>query len=414
MHTIADLHIHGRFSRACSKDLSIATLEKYARIKGVHLLGTGDFTHPLWIKEIKENLTEQDNGFLKTKTGFQFMWTTEISLIYTQGHGRRIHNVVFAPSGEVAQQITDYLATRGRLDYDGRPIFKIPCPEFTEQLKSISRDIEIIPAHAWTPWFSLFGSKSGFDTIQECFGDQTKHIHAIETGLSSDPPMNWRLKQLDNYTLVSFSDSHSFWPWRLGREATVFEKDISSMGYKDIITGIRTKKGLKSTIEVDPNYGKYHIDGHRACGIIFEPSETKKHNGICPKCKRPLTLGVLGRVEELADRKEGYVPKHHIPFVKLIPLHDIISSIIGNGVATKKTWTYYHQLVKNHSEFDILMTMPLQELKKLIPEPIAQAIVSVRENKITIDPGYDGVYGKIHFPQINKDMFAKPIQRTLV
>lgn len=401
MHTIADLHIHGRFSRACSKDLSIPNLEKYARLKGIHLLGTGDFTHPLWMQEIKKHLKESDDGFLSTTSGYKFMWTTEISLVYTQDKGRRIHLVVFAPNGEVVKQITDYLLTKGRIDYDGRPIFKIPCPEFTEALKEIDEKIEIIPAHAWTPWFSLFGSKSGFDTIKECFLDQTKHIYAIETGLSSDPPMNWRLKQLDKYNLVSFSDSHSFWPWRLGREATVFEGDVNHLSYGDIINGIRTKKGLKSTIEVDPNYGKYHIDGHRACGIVFEPSETKQHKGICPRCKRPLTIGVLGRAEDLADRPEGYVPKDHVPFTKLLPLHDIISSVIGVGLATKKVAGYYDSLTKDHDEFSVLMQVPLQKLVDLVPLKIAQAIVAVREGKVTIDPGYDGIYGQIHFNKSN-------------
>lgn len=403
MHTIADLHIHGRYSRACSKDLSVETLERYASQKGVHLLGTGDFTHPLWIQELRNNLTENDRGLLTTKSGYHFLWSTEISLIYTQEKGRRVHLVVLAPNGEVVQQITDYLKSKGRVDYDGRPIFKISCAEFTENMMSISRDIEVIPAHAWTPWFSLFGSKSGFDSIKECFLDQTKHIHAIETGLSSDPPMNWRLKQLDKYTLVSFSDAHSFWPWRIGRESTIFDGDVKNMTYKKIIDGIRMKKGLLSTIEVDPNYGKYHIDGHRACGVIMEPTETLKHKGICPKCKRPLTLGVLGRAEELADRPQGYVPKNHTPYVTLLPLHEIISSVAGGAVNTKKVGGFYSRLMEGRNEFQVLMEVPLDQLKKLTTPEIAQAIVDVRENKITIDAGYDGVYGKVQFPHLIKE-----------
>ena len=258
MRVIADLHLHGRFSRATSTKLDIPNLEKYARLKGVNLLGTGDFTHPEWQKELKSTLVHEQNGIYQTSTGFSFLLSTEISLIYTQGgKGRRIHNIVFAPSMDVVMQITEALGKRGRLDYDGRPIFKIPCPEFVELLRGISTDIEVIPAHAWTPWFSLFGSMSGFDSLQECFQDQTKHIHAVETGLSSDPPMNWRLSQLDKLQLVSFSDAHSFWPWRLGREATLF--DLKELSYANLIDAIRTGKGLTETIEFFPEEGKYWV-----------------------------------------------------------------------------------------------------------------------------------------------------------
>ena len=218
MKIIADIHIHSRFSRATSKQLNIQNLEKYAKIKGVELLGTGDFTHPEWIKELKQELKEDGSGILKTKTGFPFILQTEISLIYTQdGSGRRVHLIVLASNFEVVEKITEYLKTHGRVDYDGRPIFKIPCDEFVRELKKISEEIEVIPAHIWTPWFSLFGSKSGFDSVEECFKEQSKHIFALETGLSSDPAMNWRLSALDKYTLVSNSDLHSFWPWRIGR-----------------------------------------------------------------------------------------------------------------------------------------------------------------------------------------------------
>jgi len=216
MKIISDLHLHSRFSRATSKELTIKNLEKYARMKGVNLLGTGDFTHPEWIKELKQELSEDDSGILKTKTGFNFLLSTEISLIYSQNNrGRKIHNIILAPDFETVEQITKALMRKGRVDYDGRPIFGMSCPEFVEMMKNVSEKIEIIPAHIWTPWFSLFGSMSGFDKIEDCFQDQTKHIHALETGLSSDPAMNWRLSALDKYALVSFSDLHSFWPWRI-------------------------------------------------------------------------------------------------------------------------------------------------------------------------------------------------------
>lgn len=409
MKVIADLHIHGKHSQATSKDLTIPNLEKYARIKGVNLLGTGDFTHPKWIQHIKEELATENEGIYYTKSGFPFMLQTEISLIYSQdGKGRRIHNVVLAPNLEVVEQITDYLLTKGRIDYDGRPIFKIPCPEFVESLRKISEDIEVIPAHIWTPWFGLLGSKSGFDSVQEGFQDQAKHIHALETGLSSDPAMNWRLSQLDSYQLVSSSDLHSFWPWRIGRESTVFE--LEKLSYKNMLDALRTRKGLAMTIEVDPNYGKYHADGHRNCNVWMTPKQAKEHNFICPKCGKELTIGVWNRVEELADRPEGFKPEGAVPFKALIPLSEIISRILGKGIATKNVWAEYHNLVTStRPEFDVMLNLSLDELKQLTTEKIAKAIVDNREGKIKIKPGYDGVYGeplieggKIEQPEIPK------------
>jgi uncharacterized protein (TIGR00375 family) len=298
MKVISDLHIHGRFSRATSKELTIANLEKYARMKGLNLLGTGDFTHPEWYSELKKDLTYED-GVLKTKNRFCFIPQTEISLMYTQGgKGRRIHQVVLAPDLEVVSQITDELKKRGRVDYDGRPIFKIPSPEFVGMMHSISDKIEVIPAHVWTPWFGTFGSMSGFDSLKECFLDKVNKIHAIETGLSSDPAMNWRIKELDNKSIVSFSDLHSFWPWRMGRECTIF--DVAKINYDLILKAIREQKVVE-TIEFFPEEGKYHYDGHRNCDIVMSPKETKKHKGICPKCGKNLTVGVAYRVEELAE-----------------------------------------------------------------------------------------------------------------
>ncbi len=410
MKVIADMHIHGRHSQATSKDIDIPNLEKYAKIKGVNLLGTGDFTHPKWIEHLKESLPTEKDGIFYKKNGFPFILQTELSLIYTQGgSGRRIHNVVLAPNFEVVQQITDYLLTKGRIDYDGRPIFKIPCPEFVESLRKISKDIEVIPAHIWTPWFSMFGSKSGFNTVKECFGNQTKHIHALETGLSSDPAMNWRLSQLDNYQLISCSDLHSFWPWRMGREATVF--DFEKLSYQNILTALRTRKGLSMTIEVDPNYGKYHADGHRNCNIWMNPTQSKKHNYICPKCGKELTIGVWDRVEQLADRPEGFKPKNAVPFKSLIPLSEIISLILGKGIATKNVWAEYHNLVTaTRSEFEVELETPFSELKGLTTEKVAKAIIANREGKIKIKPGYDGVYGEplLEGEEITQPKFPKP------
>jgi len=393
MKIIADLQVHSRFSRATSKQLNLENLEKYARIKGLNLLGTGDITHPEWLKELKQGLTEDGSGILKSKSGFNFVLQGEISNIYTQdGKGRRIHTLLLAKNFEIVEQIQEALKKKGRIDYDGRPIFGFNCMELVEMMKNIDEKIEIIPAHAWTPWFSLFGSMSGFDSVEECFKDQTKHIHAIETGLSSDPAMNWRLSQLDRFTLVSSSDAHSFWPWRIGREANVFDIEPT---YDDLINAIRNKKGFLYTLETYPEYGKYHIDGHRACNISMEPKESLKNNNICPKCKKPLTVGVLQRVEQLADREKGFKPKDAIPFKSLIPLSEILSSLLNIGVATKKVFSEYYKLIKNfENEINILLNVKKEEIMKVTDEKIANAIITVREGKVKIKPGYDGVYGQ--------------------
>lgn len=416
MKIIADLQIHSRYSRATSKTINLNNLEKYARLKGLNLLGTGDITHPLWLQELKKDLKEDGSGILKSKSGFNFVLQGEVSNIYTQdGKGRRVHNVILAKNFEIVEQIQAALIKKGRIDYDGRPIFGFSCVELVEMLKKIDEKIEIIPAHAWTPWFSLFGSMSGFDSVEECFKNQTKHIHAIETGMSSDPAMNWRLSQLDNFTLVSSSDAHSYWPWRIGREANVFDIDLS---YDNLIDAIRKKKGFLHTIETNPEYGKYHIDGHRACNISLEPKESKKYNKICPKCKRPLTIGVLHRVEELADRPEGFKPNNAIPFKSLIPLSEILSFLFNISVASKQIWQEYYKLVNNFgNEFNVLIDAKKEDLIKVTNEKIADAIVNVREGKVKIKPGYDGVYGQLVFDdsyeedELNKNYI--PTQKSL-
>ncbi|MFH0977686.1 MAG: endonuclease Q family protein [Candidatus Woesearchaeota archaeon] len=397
MKIIADLHIHGKYSQATSKSIDIPNLEKYARIKGISLLGTGDFTHPKWIEEIRKELTEDETGILKTKSGFNFVLQTEISLAYTQGgKGRRVHNLVLAPNLEVVKQITDYFLTKGRVDYDGRPIFKIPCPEFVESLQSISKEIEVIPAHIWTPWFAMFGSKSGFDSIKDCFLDKADRIHAIETGLSSDPAMNWRLSQLDNIQILSFSDLHSFWPWRIGREATIF--DIKPT-YKALLDAIKTGENIDGTIEVDPGYGKYHFDGHRACNIMLSPQESMKNNKMCPVCKRELTIGVLNRVEELADRGEGYKSKNAKPFYTLVPLSELIAAKLNSAVASRQVWAEYNKITKETSEFEVMLNMDNDELLKRTDGQMAELILQNREGKIFVKPGYDGMYGELVLDQ---------------
>ncbi len=392
---ISDLHIHGSYSRGCSKDLTIQNLEKYAKIKGVDLLGTGDFTHPKWFAHIKESLNEiGSSGIYETKTGQRFMLTTEVSLIFSQeGRGRRVHLVVLAKNTDVVGQINDVLGKKWRIDYDGRPIFGATAAEFADLMQGIDKDIELIPAHAWTPWFGIFGSMSGFDSLQECFGEKTKHIHAIETGMSSDPEMNWRISKLDSVNLVSFSDAHSFWPWRMGREATVFDTKLE---YESILNAIRTGKGLNSTVEVDPGYGKYHFTGHRNCGICISPQESRKMKNICPKCGKPLTVGVLQRVEELADRPEGFVLKNAPAFRKLIPLSEIIAKILNAGIATKKVWEVYNRLIGEFgNEMNVLLNADEQKLKNLVGEKLCDLIIKNRFGRIKIKEGCDGEYGQL-------------------
>jgi len=401
MEIFADLHIHSRFSRACSNKITIPELVKWAKVKGLNLLGTSDFTHPIWLSEIKELLVEK-KGFYYYQD-FPFILSGEISLMYTQGHGRRIHLLILAPSLEVVDKINSYLDTKGRRDYDGRPIFKISCEEFVREMKTISKDIEIIPAHIWTPWFGVFGSKSGFDTLKEAFGEQFDNIYAIETGMSSDPPMNWRIKELENKSIISFSDSHSFWPWRLGREATIFNKVNS---YIEIIKQIRENSFI-ATVETDPGYGIYHYDGHRNCGFSCGFEKTKSLNGICPVCNQKLTLGVDYRVEELAENKKGFKPKNSKPFFKLLPLHELISLFTGSNMQTKMVWEVYNSMIsKFENEFNVLLKVSKEEfIKNKVDEKLIRIILKNRQGKIKVKPGYDGVYGKAVLDEVQGKLF---------
>jgi len=386
----ADLHIHSRFSRACSKDITIENLEKWARIKGIDLLGTGDFTHEKWLEEIKEKLKDNGKGIFETEAGFKFILTGEISLMYTQGRGRRVHLVLLAPNLEAIGKINSWLDTKGRRDYDGRPIFKISCEDFAAKMNLIDKRIEVIPGHCWTPYFGVFGSKSGFDSLKEAFGSQFENIHAIETGMSSDPEMNWRISELNKKAIVSFSDSHSFWPFRLGREATIF-KSIES--YDEIIREIR-ENDFFGTVETDPAYGKYHYDGHADCKFSSSFEETKKLNGICPVCGKPLTVGVESRVEEIGDQKSGGNPNRK-RFYKILPLHEIISLCYGSSLQGKKTWAVYDKIIENFgNEFNILLEVSGEEMiKRDVDEKLVELILINRKGKIKVKPGYDGLYG---------------------
>ncbi len=422
MEIVADLHIHSKYSRACSKNLTIDNIEKWARIKGINLMGTSDFTHPEWIKELKRKLVDKGNGIFQSQTGFNFILQSEISLIYSQGgRGRRVHLLMFAPNFKAVDGITKYLLKHGRIDYDGRPIFKISCRDFVKDLKGIDKDIEIIPAHIWTPWFGMLGSKGGFNSVKECFKDQAKHIKAYETGISSDPGMNWRVPDLDKLTPISNSDTHSFWPWRLGREANVLE--LKELTYKSLFKAIYTRKGFKYTIEVDPNYGKYHIDGHRKCNFCSYPEQTKQLRGICPICKKPMVLGVVGRIEEMGTRKDGYEPKNKIPYKTLLPLSDVLSCVAGKAQGTKTVWKLYNALVTPDdgcTEFFVLLTMPEQEVKKRLLavdtekeliNNIAKNITKNRYGQIKVEPGFDGDYG---IPEIDKKKYGKPRAKVVL
>ncbi|MCK5149670.1 DNA helicase UvrD [Candidatus Pacearchaeota archaeon] len=399
---IGDFHIHSRFSRACSKNIDFENLAKWAKIKGLNLLGTGDFTHPVWLEEIKK-LKSNGKGFYYLND-FPFIITGEISLMYTQGRGRRIHLVLLVPSIEIAEKINSYLDTQGRRDYDGRPIFKLPGDEFVRKMMKISTEIEIIPAHIWTPWFGVFGSMSGFDSLKECFKEQFENVHAIETGISSDPEMNWRIKELENKAIVSFSDAHSFWPFRLGREATIFKKCDS---FKEIIEQIRGNDFI-GTIETEPAYGKYHWDGHRNCNFSCSPEKTKELNGICPVCKKPLTIGVDNRVEQLAENPIGFKAKNEKPFHKLLPLHEIISLCFGFNMQSKKVWDVYNNLIKEfENEFNILLNVSKEELlSENVDDKLANLIIKNRQQKIKVKPGYDGEYGEALLGEQQSTLFS--------
>lgn len=399
MEIIADLHLHSKYSRAVSQQMMIPQIAKWAKRKGINLLATSDWTHPLWLRELKENLEEAGEGIYSYKSEPKdvfFLLSTEISSIYTQnGRPHRIHNLVFAPSFSVVEEINNQLRTRGvNLLSDGRPITGISSRDLTELVMEADKNCLVISAHAWTPWYSLYGSRSGFDSIDECYQDMAKYIYAIETGLSSAPPMNWRIKELDSRSIVSFSDAHS--GAKLGREATVFEvKDMKTLGYEDIRKAIQEQK-IAYTIEFYPEEGKYHYTGHRNCGVKQSPEETKKLGAICPVCGRRLTVGVMHRVEELANRPSDFKPKKRPPYKMLVPLMEILSEALEAGVSTQIVETEYNRLTGQfESEFKVLLDAEISKIAEVSGEKVAEGIRRVREGEIVVDPGYDGVFGAV-------------------
>ena len=400
---IADLQIHSHFSRATSIHMNLENIAFYAAIKGLTIVGTGDITHPAWFAEVSSKLETDDASGLymlkeKPKVSIRFMITAEVSTIYDDsGTSRKVHHCMLMPSLEVAAQIADVLENAGDLRADGRPIVKVSSPELVERVMGVSRELEIFPAHAWTPWWSVFGANSGFDSLKECYRDQLKHVHAVETGLSSDPPMNWRLSDLDDFTLLSNSDCHSPYPHRLGREANVFS--LEHVSYDAIIDAIRMKDSsrLLYTIETKPEYGKYHWTGHRSCGVLMPSKESLEIGNKCPKCGRTLTRGVEQRVDQLADRPDGFKPEGVPAFRHLLPLHELIAAVRGEvNPLSKGVQGVYSSLTNAFgNEFRVMLDIPYKNLVDVVGPEMANAIIAVREDRVEVLPGYDGVYGKI-------------------
>ena len=403
LRVIADLHVHSRYSRATSERMNLTEIARFAKMKGLNLIGTGDFTHPKWLKELEEATVQEPDASLYRVAGnpqssVLFMLTTEVNTLFTfENIVRKVHHVILTPNFDTARQINDRLSGYGDLSSDGRPTLNMGAPSLVEQVMEASSENMVFPSHVWTPWFSIFGAFSGFDRVEDCYQDMTKHIYALETGLSSDPPMNWRLESLDRFALVSNSDSHSFWPWRIGREANVF--DLEKPSYHEIWDALRHKDRarFKFTIETDPSYGKYHWTGHRNCKASFSARDAIALGNICPVCRKKLTKGVEQRVEELADRPEGFTPKNAIGFVRLLPLSEIIAAVLCvESPSVQKVWNIYNLLVERFgNEYAVLIDASKDALRALVDEQIADAIIKVREGRFKVVPGYDGVYGQL-------------------
>ena len=405
MYYIGDLHIHSRYSRATSKDCTPEHLDLWARRKGIHIVGTGDFTHPAWREELKEKLEPAEDGLYVLKDGYRikedpvpggkiprFVVTGEISSIYKKnGKTRKVHSLILLPGLEDAERISARLEQIGNIHSDGRPILGLDCRDLLEIVLELCPRAVYVPAHIWTPHFSMFGAFSGFDTVEECFEDLTPYIHAVETGLSSDPPMNWRVSALDRFQLISNSDAHS--PAKLGREANLFDISLS---YEGLYRAIQTGEGLGGTIEFFPEEGKYHMDGHRKCGLRLTPSETVKYNGKCPVCGRKITIGVSHRIGELADRPEGYVKPGAKPFESLVPLPEVIGASVGRGAAGVKVQREYRRLLAELGpEFEILRNIPPEDIRRAAGDRVAEGIQRLRNGQVECVPGFDGEYGVI-------------------
>ena len=404
---IADLHIHSRYSMATSKDGTPEMLDLWARKKGITLLGTGDMTHPIWRQELKAKLIPAEQGLFRLKDEYvlpeasrypekapRFVLSGEISSIYKKGgKTRKVHSLILLPGFNEADAFAARLEKIGNIHSDGRPILGLPCHDLLEMMLEVSEEGIYIPAHIWTPHFSLFGAKSGFDTIEECFEELTPYIHALETGLSSDPAMNWQISALDGYQLVSHSDAHS--PSKLGREADLLDIELSYQGLWD---AVQNGKGLEGTIEFFPEEGKYHFDGHRKCGVCLSPKEAEMYNGICPVCGKKLTMGVDHRILQLSDRDESsaVMPESGRPYESLMPLPEVISACMGISTASKKVQGQYEAMLERlGAEFTILREVPPEDIRKAGGEVLAEGIRRLRAGEVVRKPGSDGEYGKI-------------------
>ncbi len=392
--------------------MDIPSITHYAKLKGLNLLGTGDFTQPDWRKYLKSNLSQvEDTGLYVTEKepSIRFIFTSEICTIFRfSGKTRKIHHLILSPSFEIAEQISDRLTRFGDLETDGRPTLGVSAPELVEIVMEISKENMIIPAHAWTPWFSLFGSINGYDRIEDCYQDSIRHIHALETGLSSDPPMNWRLSSLDRFVLISNSDAHSPYPYRIGRESNAFI--LKDPTYSSVVSALRRdgNNGLAFTVETEPAYGKYHWSGHRSCNFSASVEESKRLKGLCPVCRKFMTRGVEERVEDLADRKAGFKLSRSAGFKHLLPLQEIIAKVMGiNSEASSAVWNNYVALVTRFgNEYKVLLDATKEEMVKVTDRRIAETILKVRNDDVVIIPGYDGVYGFL-------DLKATKVKRNI-
>lgn len=417
MEFVTDLHLHSKYSRAVSKEMNLQNMALWASKKGLDILSTSDWTHPLWMREIRQELVEVEEGLYKLKNikeaKTRFLLSVEVSSIYSQnGRVHRIHNLIFSPSIETSQKISNELIKRGcNLSSDGRPIIGLSSISLAELVFTIDEKAMIIPCHIWTPWFSLYGANSGFDSIKECFGDYSKYIYGVETGLSSDPYMNWQIKDLEDKTILSFSDAHSL-P-KMGREATVFKSLNGKISYKEITDAIKKKSKnteIFYTIEFYPEEGKYHYSGHRNCNFVQDTIQTKANGNICPICNRSLTPGVMHRVEELAkttnfSKEISKINPNGVkwiinsktkqpPFIKLVPLNEIIAESLGSSVSSLKVISMFNELCREFgSEINVLLRASIEDIKSKAGERVAEGVEKVRKGNIVILPGFDGQYG---------------------
>lgn len=406
---IADFHIHSKYSRATSKTMQLDELAKWAKYKGINLLGSADFTHFLWYHEIKEKLEESDREGIYRYNGVDFILTAELSHIYEkQGKTKKVHNIIFLSSLEKAGKFNRILERYADLNADGRPILPIDAKEVVKIVGEVDEQGFVVPAHIWTPHFSIFGSNSGFDNIEECFEEMSNEIFALETGLSSDPSMNWMVSALDRFALISNSDAHS--PWKIGREANIFDSAFSFSELRNILK-YKDKKRFLSTVEYFPEEGKYHFDGHRNCKVCLSPEESMDNKNICPACGRKVTIGVLHRICELSDRPFGSSHKNSIPFKKIVPFSQIIGYAMGKPADSISTRNKLVDIISNvGSEFDILLEIPLSDLNNKMEEGIIHLIDKMRKGAVKIKPGYDGEFGQIEISaELGKDKDAQSL-----